>query len=41
MDKVKDDAFNDTQILTAVRVPSEEELRQLFMYAYEGQPVDF
>jgi alcohol dehydrogenase class IV len=41
LDKLVDDAFNDTQILTAVRCPSEEELRQLFVNAYEGQPVDF
>jgi alcohol dehydrogenase class IV len=41
LDKLIDDAFNDTQILTAVRAPSYDELRQLFVYAYEGQPVDF
>ena len=41
MDKLVDDAFNDTQIITAVRSPSYEELRQLFLYAYDGQPIDF
>jgi alcohol dehydrogenase class IV len=41
LDKLIDDAFNDTQIITAVRAPSYEELRQLFLYAYEGKPVDF
>ena len=41
MDKMVDDAFNDTQIITAVRSPSYEELRQLFLYAYDGQPIDF
>jgi len=41
LDKLIDDAFNDTQILTAVRAPSYDELRQLFLYAYEGKPVDF
>jgi alcohol dehydrogenase class IV len=41
LDKLVDDAFNDTQILTAVCAPSDEELRQLFVYAYEGRPVDF
>lgn len=41
LDKLVDDAFNDTQMLTTVRAPSDEELRQLFLYAYEGRPVDF
>jgi len=41
MDKMVDDAFNDTQIITAVRSPSYEELRQLFLYAYDGKPIDF
>jgi len=41
LDKLIDDAFNDTQILTAARSPSYDELRQLFVYAYEGQRVDF
>jgi alcohol dehydrogenase class IV len=41
LDKLVDDAFNDTQIITAVRTPSYDELRQLFLYAYEGRPVDF
>lgn len=41
LDKLVDDAFNDTQMVTAVRAPSYEELRQLFLYAYEGKPVDF
>ncbi len=39
--KMVDDAFNDTQLVTAVRPPSYEELTQLFQYAYRGQPVDF
>jgi alcohol dehydrogenase class IV len=41
LDKLVDDAFNDTQILTACRAPSYDELRQLFVYAHEGRPVDF
>ena len=41
LDKLVDDAFNDTQIITAVRTPSYEELRQLFLYAYDGRPIDF
>jgi hypothetical protein len=36
-----DDAFNDTQMVTVARSPSYDELRQLFVYAYEGQEVDF
>ena len=41
LEKLVEDAFNDTQIITAVRTPSYDELRQLFLYAYEGRPVDF
>jgi alcohol dehydrogenase class IV len=41
VDKMVDDAFNDTQIITAVRTPSYEELRQLFLYAYDGRSVHF
>jgi alcohol dehydrogenase class IV len=41
LDKLVEDAFNDTQILTACRAPSYDELRQLFLYAYDGQPIDF
>ncbi len=41
LDKLVEDAFNDTQIITTPRPPSYEELRQLFQYAYEGRPVDF
>ncbi|HET91027.1 MAG TPA: iron-containing alcohol dehydrogenase [Chloroflexi bacterium] len=41
LEKMVDDAFNDTQIITAARAPSYDELRQLFLYAYEGRPVDF
>jgi alcohol dehydrogenase class IV len=41
LDKLVDDAFNDTQIVTSSRAPSYDELRQLFLYAYEGRPVDF
>jgi alcohol dehydrogenase class IV len=36
-----DFAFNDTQMLTTVRAPSDEELRQLFLCAYGGKAVDF
>ena len=41
MDKLVDDAFNDTQMVTAPRSPTYEELRQIFLYAYEGRSVDF
>jgi alcohol dehydrogenase class IV len=39
--KLVDDAFNDTSMVTTCRGPSYDELRQLFLYAYEGRPVDF
>lgn len=41
LDKLVDDALNDTQMVTALRAPSLEETRQLFVYAYEGRPIDF
>lgn len=41
LDKLVDDAFNDTQMITAARTPSFEELEQLFKTAYHGQPIDF
>jgi len=39
--KLVDDAFNDTQMVTACRGPSYEELTQLFVAAYDGESVDF
>ena len=36
-----DNAFNDTQMITAPRSPSYDELRELFLYAYDGAEVDF
>jgi len=41
LEKLVDDAFNDTQMLTACRSPSYDEMRQLFLYAYDGRPIDF
>jgi alcohol dehydrogenase class IV len=41
LDKLVDDAANDTSIVAAPRVPSYEELERLFRYAYAGQRVDF
>ncbi len=41
LEKLVDDAANDTSIVATVRVPSYGELEQLFVCAYEGVPVDF
>ena len=41
LDKLVDDALNDTQMVTCLRTPDVEELRQLFLYSYDGRPVDF
>lgn len=41
IEKMVDDAFNDTQMVTVARPISYDELRHLFVYAYEGRPVDF
>jgi alcohol dehydrogenase class IV len=41
LEKMMDDAFNDTQMVTVARPISYDELRQLFLYAYEGKPIDF
>jgi alcohol dehydrogenase class IV len=41
MDKLMDDAFNDTQMVTAPRAPSYEELRRIFLNAYDGRSIDF
>ena len=41
LEKLVDDAFNDTQMITAPRTPSFQELEQLYTYAYHGQPIDF
>jgi len=41
LEKLVDDAFNDTQMITAARTPSFQELEQLFSYVYHGQPIDF
>jgi alcohol dehydrogenase class IV len=39
--KLAHNAMNDTQMVTAVRSPSSEEIRKLFLYAYDGRTVDF
>ena len=41
MDKLMDDAFNDTQMVTAPRAPTYEDLRQIYLYAYDGRSIDF
>ena len=41
LDKMVDDAFNDTQMITSPRTPSFPELENLYKYAFHGQPVDF
>jgi alcohol dehydrogenase class IV len=41
LDKLVDDAFNDTQMVATARSPSYDELRRIFMYAHEGKPIDF
>ena len=40
-DKLVEDAFNDTQMLTAVRCPTYDQLGKLFSSVYDGIPVDF
>ncbi len=41
LDKLVDDAENDTQMITAPRSPSTEELRRLFVAAHTGNSVSF
>jgi alcohol dehydrogenase class IV len=41
LEKLVDDAFNDTQVVAAARMPSFEEMERLFVCAYDGDPVEF
>jgi alcohol dehydrogenase class IV len=41
LDKLVDDAFNDTSIVSSIRAPNYDEFRRVFEYAYDGKPVDF
>jgi alcohol dehydrogenase class IV len=41
LDRLVDDAFNDTQMITSPRTPSFPELEKLYKYVYYGQPIDF
>ena len=41
LDELVDNAFNDTQIVTAPRTPTYAELTDLFLCAFHGRDVDF
>lgn len=41
LEKLIDDAFSDTQMVTAPRSPSYQDLRRLFLCTYTGDAVDF
>ncbi|MBN1977956.1 MAG: iron-containing alcohol dehydrogenase [Anaerolineae bacterium] len=41
LEKLVDDAFNDTQVVAAARMPSFEEMERLFVCAYDGDSPDF
>ncbi len=41
LDQLTEYAESDTQIITAVRSPSPEEIRKLFLYAYHGKDIDW
>jgi alcohol dehydrogenase class IV len=41
LERLIDHAEADTQIITAVRSPSTEDVRKLFLYAYHGQVIDW
>jgi alcohol dehydrogenase class IV len=41
LDKLVENAANDTQIITSLRSPDVEDIRQLFIYAYHGQDIDW
>jgi alcohol dehydrogenase class IV len=41
LEKLVDDAFNDTQVVAAARMPSFEEMERLFVCAYDGDPPEF
>ena len=41
MEQLVDYAQNDTQIITAPRIPERQDLERLFWYVYEGKPIDF
>jgi alcohol dehydrogenase class IV len=41
LDRLVEHAESDTQIITAVRSPSSEDIRKLFLYAYQGKDIDW
>ncbi len=41
LEALVDNAFNDTTMVAACRMPSYEEMERLFRYAYEGKLIDF
>lgn len=41
LDKLVENAASDTQIITSPRSPDGEDIRQLFIYAYHGQDIDW
>lgn len=41
LDDLVENAFNDCTMMTAPRMPDFDELRNLYVYAYQGKPIDF
>lgn len=41
MEKLVENAAGDTQIITSIRSPSTEDIHKLFLYAYQGQDIDW
>jgi alcohol dehydrogenase class IV len=41
LDKLVENAESDTQIVTTLRPPSTEDIRKLFLYAYQGKDIDW
>lgn len=41
LDKLTEHAESDTQIITAARSPSTQEIHKLFLYAYQGKNIDW
>jgi len=41
LDILTEHAESDTQIITAVRSPTTEEIKKLFLYAYQGKDIDW
>lgn len=41
MERLVENALNDTQTIMSTRIPDYDDLRQLYYYAYEGKNIDF